>query len=79
MNSLFKSSVPGAAPAKPAICPSVPVAIHTSPAAPQFRDNPINPDYCEGQQPKQRLVPLYTADLPEVHDVIEEMRAIVVC
>ena len=44
---------------------------------PQFRDNPINPDYREGQQPKQRLVPLYTADLPEVHDVIAEMRAIV--
>ena len=44
---------------------------------PQFRDNPINPDYCEGQQPKLRLVPLHTADLPEVHDVIREMRAVV--
>ena len=44
---------------------------------PQFRDNPINPDYREGQQPKLRLVPLYTTDLPEVHDVIEEMRAVV--
>src|SRR5947209_4312588 len=43
---------------------------------PRFRDNPINPAYCEGQQPKLRLVPLYTADLPEVHNVIEEMRTV---
>ncbi len=44
---------------------------------PQFRDNPINPAYREGQQPKLRLVPLYTADLPEVHNVIEKMRTVV--
>jgi alpha-glucosidase len=44
---------------------------------PQLRDNPINPAYREGQQPKLRLIPLNTADLPEVHNVIEEMRAVV--
>jgi alpha-glucosidase len=44
---------------------------------PQFRDNPPNPDYREGQPPQRRLVLLYTADLPEVHDVIAEMRGVV--
>ena len=44
---------------------------------PQFRDNPINPNYREGQQPKVSLISLYTTDLPEVHDVIEEMRDVV--
>ena len=44
---------------------------------PQFRDNPPNPDYRPGQPPKRSLIPLYTADLPEVHDAIEEMRRVV--
>jgi alpha-glucosidase len=44
---------------------------------PLFRDNPLNPDFQEGEQPKRRLIPLYTADLPEVHEVIEQMRAVV--
>lgn len=43
----------------------------------QFRDNLLNPDYCPGQPPKASLIPLYTADLPEVHDAIEEMRRVV--
>ncbi|HJU14857.1 MAG TPA: alpha-amylase family glycosyl hydrolase [Stellaceae bacterium] len=43
---------------------------------PLFRDNPANPDYREGQPPQRRLIPLYTADLPEVHDVIAEMRGV---
>jgi alpha-glucosidase len=43
-----------------------------------FRDNPPDPDYAPGQQkPKRALIPLYTADRPEVHDVIREMRRIV--
>ena len=44
---------------------------------PRFRDNPLNPDFREGQPPSQRLIPLYTTDLPEVHEVIEEMRSVV--
>jgi alpha-glucosidase len=40
----------------------------------QFRDNPPNPDWEEGGDPFHQLVPLYTADRPEVHDVIVRMR-----
>ena len=40
----------------------------------QFRDNPVNPHYVAGQPPNQKLVPLYTTDLPEVHDVIRGLR-----
>jgi alpha-glucosidase len=43
----------------------------------QFRDDPVNPDYREGEPPHHRLLPLYTADLPEVHEVIRELRAVV--
>jgi alpha-glucosidase len=42
-----------------------------------FRDNPPNPDFREGQPPHQKVLPLYTADQPDVHDVIEEMRRVV--
>jgi alpha-glucosidase len=40
----------------------------------QFRDNPLNLDFREGLPPHRRLIPLYTADRPEVHDVISQMR-----
>lgn len=43
----------------------------------QFRDNPANPHYVGGRPPNQRLVPLYTTDLPEVHDVIRGLRKVV--
>ena len=43
----------------------------------QFRDNPINLDWRPGQPSSERLLPLYTADLPEVHDVIAELRRVV--
>ncbi|MFL5072294.1 MAG: alpha-amylase family glycosyl hydrolase [Xanthobacteraceae bacterium] len=43
----------------------------------QFRDNPVNPDYREGQPPHHAVIPLYTADRPEVHDVIAELRRVV--
>jgi alpha-glucosidase len=44
----------------------------------QFRDNPPDPAYDPGQgKPKRALIPLYTADRPEVHDVIREMRNVV--
>jgi alpha-glucosidase len=42
----------------------------------EFRDNPENPRFEPSQSPYQRLVPLYTTDLPEVHGVIRELRAV---
>jgi alpha-glucosidase len=42
----------------------------------QFRDNPINPDYREGQPPEHRQLPLYTTDLPEVHEAIADLRRV---
>jgi alpha-glucosidase len=43
----------------------------------QFRDNPPDPNYAAGEKPKHALIPLYTADRPEVHGVIAEMRRVV--
>jgi alpha-glucosidase len=43
----------------------------------EFRDNPPNPDFRPGDPPHRCVVPLYTTDLPEVHDVIREMRRVV--
>ena len=40
----------------------------------QFADNPPNPEWREGMDPYQALVPVYTADRPEVHDIIVQMR-----
>ncbi len=43
----------------------------------EFRDNPPNPDYVEGSvSPYQRLIPAYSTDQPEVHDVVAQMRAV---
>jgi alpha-glucosidase len=42
----------------------------------QFRDNPINPEFSPGGLPRDALIPLYTADLPEVHDAISGMRRV---
>jgi alpha-glucosidase len=42
----------------------------------QFRDNPPNPGYRLGQPSKERLLPIYDADRPEVHDVVAEMRRV---
>lgn len=42
----------------------------------QFRDNPPNRDFRPGGLPRDALVPLYTADLPEVHDAISGMRRV---
>jgi alpha-glucosidase len=41
-----------------------------------FRDNPPNPNFREGDPPHHSLVPLYTADRPEVHNIIAEMRRV---
>jgi len=43
----------------------------------QFRDNPINPDWKEGDLPWAHQIRLFSEDRPEMHEVIREMRAIV--
>ncbi len=43
----------------------------------QFRDNPPNPDFTPNQPPNHALLPLYTTDRPEVHDLIRDMRSVV--
>ncbi len=40
----------------------------------QFRDNPPNPDFRTGRPPHEALVTLYSADRPEVLDVVAELR-----
>jgi alpha-glucosidase len=42
-----------------------------------FRDNPPNPAYAPDRPPHERLLPLYTADRPEVHDVVAGLRRVV--
>ena len=39
-----------------------------------FRDNPPNPDWREGMDPYQAVVPMHTTDRPEVHGVVTRMR-----
>ena len=41
----------------------------------QFRDEPPNPDW-DGVNPHNSLLHIYTADRPEVHQLIREMRAV---
>jgi alpha-glucosidase len=41
-----------------------------------FRDNPANPEYTLASPPHHAVVPLYTTDRPEVHDVIADMRRV---
>lgn len=43
----------------------------------QLRDNPPNPDYKPGKPDIQRYQQVYSADQPEVHDVIAEMRSVI--
>jgi alpha-glucosidase len=43
----------------------------------QFRDNPPNPDFRAGDPPHRRQLPLYSADRPEVHEVIRELRGVI--
>ncbi len=41
----------------------------------QFRDNPLNPNW-DGSVPYARYLPIYTQNLPGVHDIIKQMRAV---
>jgi alpha-glucosidase len=43
----------------------------------QFRDNPANPNFREGDPPHHAVLPIHTVDQPEVQDVIAEMRQVV--
>jgi alpha-glucosidase len=39
-----------------------------------FRDNPLNPEWRPGSSSFGRFLPLYTADRPETHQIVAEMR-----
>ncbi len=41
-----------------------------------FRDNPKNPEYKTEQTPYNSLLPVYSTDQPEVHEIVREMRAL---
>lgn len=41
---------------------------------PQFRDDPPNPDWQPGMNPARQQLRMYSADLPEIHDLIAQMR-----
>ena len=44
----------------------------------RFRDNPPNPDYDPASMsPYRELIPTYSADRPEVHEVVAQMREVV--
>src|SRR6266536_468485 len=36
----------------------------------QFRDNPLNPNASDGKQSSHALMPFYTTDRPEVHQIV---------
>ena len=43
-----------------------------------YRDNPPNPDYRPGQMSSYReVLPVYSTDQPEVHEVVAEMREVI--
>jgi alpha-glucosidase len=43
----------------------------------QFRDNPPNPDWRPGMPPYRELLTTYTADLPEVQEIVAKLRSVV--
>ena len=43
----------------------------------KFRDDPPNPGYQAGEPPYRSQLAVYSADQPDVHDVIRELRAVV--
>lgn len=40
----------------------------------QLRDNPLNPNYHDGMLDYDRLLPVYSTDQPEVHDIVAMIR-----
>jgi alpha-glucosidase len=43
----------------------------------QFRDDPPNPAYMPGAPSSNRLLPLYNANRPEVHELVAAMRSLI--
>jgi alpha-glucosidase len=43
----------------------------------QFRDNPMNPDWKPGDRPGIRQLSIHTQDLPAIHEIVREIRAVV--
>lgn len=42
----------------------------------QFRDNPPNPNYQDHMSTYEKLLPVYSTDQPEVHDIVHKMRKV---
>lgn len=42
----------------------------------QLRDNPGNPDYQAHMATYEQLLPVYSTDQPEVHDIVQQMRQV---
>lgn len=42
----------------------------------QLRDNPPNPDYQPHMATYEQLLPVYSTDQPEVHDIVRKMRGV---
>jgi len=42
-----------------------------------FRDNPLNPNFRDSDQPHNRLLPLYSGDVDDVHEVVAGLRRVV--
>ena len=40
----------------------------------QLRDNPVNPDYVSSMATYNELLPVYSTDQPEVHEIVRKMR-----
>ena len=43
----------------------------------QLRDDPPNPDYKEGMNSYSKLLPAYSTDQDEVHDIVHKMRKVI--
>lgn len=43
---------------------------------PQFRDDPVNPDFRAGDPPFKQVLPIYSADQPNIMDIAIEMRRV---
>ena len=42
----------------------------------KFRDNPVNPDYEDHMADYEKLLPVYSTDQPEVHQIVQMMRKV---
>ena len=42
----------------------------------RFRSDPLNPDYRAGQPDFRKVLPLFSADRPEIHEIMAEMRSV---